>query len=72
MNIVNYGILDCIPSYPSGYVSKDLKWAAIPYGKKFMILHEGEQIHVSNTYKTAVEYIKRESKKTKNKSKSSK
>ena len=57
MKISNYGLLDPIPSEPAGYVSKDEMWAAIPFGKKFMILHNGQQIHVSNNYKMAKDYI---------------
>jgi len=39
------------------YVSKDGMWAAIPYGKKYMILSNGKQIDVFKTYDLAVSFI---------------
>ena len=53
------GILDPKPGDPNGYVTKDGMWAAVPWGKKFVILHNGQQIHTANNYKTAVSYIKK-------------
>ena len=43
-----------------GYVTKDRMWAAIPFGKKFMIIHNGEQIHVAGTLVTAKSYINKQ------------
>ena len=60
MNIPNYGLLDPKPSEPAGYVTKDEMWAAVPFGKKFMILHNGEQIHVVGTLAVAKSYINKQ------------
>lgn len=60
MNISNYGILDPVPTDPSGYVTKDGMWAAVPYGNKFVIIHNGQQVHTANNYKTARSYIDKE------------
>jgi len=62
MNIPNYGLLNPKPSDPAGYVTKDEMWAAVPFGKKFMILHNGQQIHVANNYKSAKTYIQKSAK----------
>jgi hypothetical protein len=43
-----------------GYVTKDGMWAAIPFGKKFMIIHNGEQVHVAGTLATAKSYINKQ------------
>jgi hypothetical protein len=55
--IQNYGLLDPKPSDPSGYVTKDGMWAAVPFGDKFMIIHNGEQVHVANNLDTAKSFI---------------
>lgn len=60
MNIHNYGLLNPKPSEPAGYVTKDEMWAAVPFGKKFMILHNGEQIHVVGTLAVAKSYINKQ------------
>lgn len=60
MNIHNYGLLNPKPSEPAGYVTKDEMWAAVPFGKKFMILHNGEQIHVVGTLAVAKSYIQKQ------------
>jgi len=59
-NITNSGLLKSVPSDPEGYVTKDGMWAAVPFGKKFMILHNGEQVHVSGTLATAKSYINKQ------------
>jgi len=51
------GVLDAKPGDPEGYVTKDGMWAAIPYGKKFVIIHKGQQVHLANNYSTAKSYI---------------
>lgn len=51
------GILDAKPGDANGYVTKDGMWAAVPFGKKFIIIHNGQQVHVANNYKTAKAYI---------------
>ena len=57
MNVQNEKLLNPKPGDPNGYVTKDGMWAAVPYGKKFMIIHNGVQIQVSNNYATAKSYI---------------
>ena len=64
MNIQNEGILDAIPGDPNGYVTKDGMWAAVPYGKKFIIIHNGQQVHTANNYKSAKSYIQKSAKGT--------
>jgi hypothetical protein len=63
--IHNYGLLSPKPSEPSGYVTKDEMWAAIPFGKKFMIIHNGEQVHVAGTLAVAKSYINKQIKASK-------
>ena len=60
MNIPNYGLLNPKPSDPAGYLTKDEMWAAVPFGKKFMIIHNGEQVHVAGTLATAKSYINKQ------------
>jgi hypothetical protein len=60
MNIHNYGLLNPKPSEPAGYVTKDKMWAAVPFGKKFMIIHNGEQVHVAGTLAVAKSYINKQ------------
>lgn len=57
MNIQNEGILNPKPGYPNGYVTKDGLWAAVPWGKKFVIIHQGQQVHTSMNFKSAKSYI---------------
>ena len=52
---------------PSGYVTKDGMWAAVPSnGRKFAIVHNGVVEHFSKNYESAIAYIKRGIKKEKN------
>ena len=60
MNIPNYGLLNPKPSGPAGYMTKDGMWVAIPFGKQFMILHNGQQVHVAGTLVSAKSYIKKQ------------
>lgn len=60
MNIQNESLLKPKPGDPNGYVSKDLTWAAVPWGKKFVIIHNGEQVHTMNNYASAKSYILKE------------
>jgi len=62
MNISNYGMLNATPSDPSGYVTKDGMWTAVPWGKKFVIIHNGQQVHIANNYKSAKTYIQKSAK----------
>lgn len=57
MNTQNEGILNPKPGDPNGYVTKDGMWAAVPWGKKFVIIHNGQQVHTANNYSTAKSYI---------------
>jgi hypothetical protein len=67
MNIQNEGLLSPKPGDPNGYVTKDGMWAAVPWGKKFVILHNGQQIHTANNYTTAKSYILKQVKASKKK-----
>ncbi len=51
------GVLNATPGDPEGYITKDGMWAAVPFGKKFVIIHNGQQVHVANNYKTAKSFI---------------
>ena len=51
---------------PTGYVTKDGMWAAVPSnGKRFAIVHNGEVVHFAKNFDSAMTYIKRELKKSK-------
>ena len=63
--IPNYGLLNNTSSDPAGYVTKDGMWAAVPFAKQFMILHNGEQVHVAGTLVTAKSYINKQIKASK-------
>ena len=65
MNIKNYGVLNPVISEPSGYVTKDGMWAAVPWGKKFVIVHNGKQVHQTNNLSSAKKYINKEIKASK-------
>ena len=65
MNIPNYGLLNPKLSEPAGYVTKDEMWAAVPFGNKFMIIHNGEQVHVAGTLAVAKSYINKQLKASK-------
>jgi hypothetical protein len=67
MNTQNEGILNPKPGDPNGYVTKDGMWAAVPWGKKFVILHNGQQVHTANNYTTAKSYILKQVKASKKK-----
>ena len=63
--ISNYGLLNPKVSDASGYVTKDGMWAAVPFGKQFMIIHNGEQVHVAGTLAVAKSYINKQLKASK-------
>lgn len=67
MNIENETLLNSKPGDPNGYVTKDGMWAAVPWGKKFVIIHNGEQVHTANNYTTAKSYILKQVKLSKKK-----
>ena len=53
-------ILDPEPDQPTGYVTKDGMWAAVPSnGKKFAIVHNGIVEHFSKNFESAMIYIKK-------------
>lgn len=56
------GILDPIPGDPQGYVTNDGMWAAVPFGNKFMIIHNGQQGDVFKTLDAAKKYISKQNK----------
>ena len=56
-NIQNTTLLDPKAGDPNGYVTKDGMWAAVPWGKKFVIINNGQQVHTANNYKAAKSYI---------------
>jgi hypothetical protein len=62
MNIQNEGILDPVPGEPNGFVSKNGEWAAIPWGKKFIIVYKGQQVHTAKNYNSAKSYIQKSTK----------
>jgi len=62
MNIQNEGLLNPKPGDPNGYVTKDGMWAAVQFGKKFIIIHNGQQVHLANNYKSAKTYIQKSAK----------
>jgi len=59
INIQNTTLLNPKPGDPNGYVTKDGMWAAVPWGKKFVIIHNGQQIHTASNYKTAKSFIEK-------------
>lgn len=61
-------ILDPKPKDPLGYVTNDGMWAAVPCGKKFVIIHNGSQVKVLGTYKQSVDFINNQRKTIKKKS----
>jgi hypothetical protein len=65
IEVPNYGILEPEPSEPAGYVTKDGMWAAVPYGNRFVIIHNGYQTQVCNTLETAKKHINSKIKATK-------
>ena len=67
MNTQNEGILNPKPGDPNGYVTKDGMWAAVPWGKKFVIIHNGEQVHTASNYTTAKSYVLKQVKASKKK-----
>jgi len=49
-----------------GYVTKEGDWAAVPLinSRKFVIIHNGEQVHISKNFDFAKSYILKEKKKS--------
>ena len=66
-------LLDAKVGQPTGYVTKDGMWAAVPSnGKSFAIVHNGEVVHFSKNFDCAMTYIKKELKKQKSNERSRK
>ena len=63
-------LLDPNVGQPTGYVTKDGMWAAVPLGntRKFVIIHNGSQVKVLGTYKQSVDFINNQRKTIKKKS----
>jgi len=70
-NIPNIRILDSEDPHPEGYVTRDGKWAAIPCGEKYVIICNGEQVHISSSFHHAKNYILKKVKQTPRKRKAS-
>lgn len=69
MNIQNEGLLNPEPTEPNGYVTKDLVWAAVPCGKLFVILTNGQQVQTVKSLQEAKDYINKKVKAVKPKRK---
>ena len=53
-------LLDAKVGQPTGYVTKDGSWAAVPSnGRKFAIVHNGIIEHFSKNFECAMIYIKK-------------
>ena len=53
-------LLDAKVGQPTGYVTKDGSWAAVPSnGRKFAIIHNGIIEHFSKNFECAMIYIKK-------------
>jgi len=61
------GVFNSTPEDPQGYVTKDGTWAAVPFGKKFMTIHNGQQMEIHNNLNSAKTYIQRQIKTKKSK-----
>lgn len=59
MNVQNETLLNPVAGDPNGYVSKGGEWAAVAWGDQYIILHNGRQVHLARTYKTARTYIQK-------------
>ena len=55
----------------NGYVTKDRMWATAAFGKsKLIIIHNGQQVHVTNNLINAKSYINKQTTISKNKTSS--
>lgn len=65
MTIVSFKPLE-EPTPYSSYVTKDGMWAAVPYGEtRYVIIHNGYQVHTSNSLRTAKDFIIKQQRKIK-------
>jgi hypothetical protein len=49
----------------NGYISPNGLWAAVPYGKRYISIYNGEQICLHNTLETAKKFIQKQNRKSK-------
>jgi hypothetical protein len=50
-------------STPEGFCTKDELWCAIPYGdNQYIIIHNGEQVHLCRSLDTAKKFIRTKNK----------
>lgn len=68
--VPNFGKLDSTQGNPEGYVTKDGKWAAVPCGTNFIIINGGKQVHTTNSFGDAKDYILKKQKQIPRKRKS--
>ena len=60
-------LLDPKVGQPTGYVTKDGMWSAVPSnGRKFAIIHNGIVEHFARNFECSMIYIQKEIKKEKN------
>ena len=52
----NNTVLDVQP-HPTGYVTKDGMYAAVPYGKQYIIIHNGQQVQLCRSLDSAKKNI---------------
>lgn len=48
-----------------GYISSNGFWAAVPWGKKYVSIYNGEQICTHHSLETAKKFIQKETRKRK-------
>ena len=48
-----------------GYISSNGLWAAVPYGKRYISIYNGEQICLHNNLETAKKFIQKQNRKSK-------
>jgi hypothetical protein len=61
-NVQNKTALNPRTTGPDGYVSSDGMWAVVPFGKKFILIHNGEQIEEFTSVSQAKKYIAKQKK----------
>jgi hypothetical protein len=54
----NCTILNPVCYWP-GFFTKDLEWAVVPYGSRFMLIHKGQQVQIANTISSAVNHVEK-------------
>lgn len=47
-----------ITATSDGFCTSDFQWCAVPYGnEKFIIIHQGQQVRLCRSIKTALSFI---------------